>query len=85
MKRLFSTLLVALFVSLTTLGDNYIAPSKSSTAFTDTTTTHTYQIKDIKYPIYKSKSNKYYIWKISKKTGKKYKYYLPKKVQEKIK
>lgn len=37
------------------------------------------------YPIYKTSKGSFYILKISKKTGKEYKYYLPKKVQEKIK
>lgn len=33
---------------------------------------------NIHYPIYLSKSGKAFIWKTSKKTGKRYKYYLPK-------
>lgn len=33
---------------------------------------------NIHYPIYLSSSGKAFIWKISKKTGKRYKYYLPK-------
>lgn len=37
------------------------------------------------YPILKSSRNSFYIIKISKTTGKEYKYYLPKDVQEKIK
>ena len=46
-----------------------------------------YQYEDSKgnkYPIYKSKRGKYYIIKISKNTGKEYKYYLPKEIQEEI-
>lgn len=37
------------------------------------------------YPIYINSKGSFYVIKISKKTGKEYKYYLPKKVQEKIK
>lgn len=51
----------------------------------DTKTSFTW--KDNKnniYPIYKSKKGAYYIIRISKKTGKKYKQYLPKEVQIKL-
>ena len=64
--------------------ENFKAPTRRSVEYTDTTTTHTYEIKDIKYPVFKSKSGAFYIWKTSKKTNKKYKYYLPKEIQEKI-
>lgn len=63
--------------------DNFKAPTKTrqSIAFTDTTTNHTYEIDEIKYPIFTTKNGAFYIWKTSKKTGKKYKYYLPKDIQ----
>lgn len=41
--------------------------------------------KGNKYPIYKSKRGSFYVVKTSKKTGKEYKYYLPKEIQEEIK
>jgi hypothetical protein len=40
--------------------------------------------KGIKYPIYLSKNNACYIKKISKKTGKEYKYYLDKEISKQI-
>lgn len=64
--------------------ENFKAPTRQSVEYTDTTTTHTYEIKDIKYPVFKSKNGAFYIWKTSKKTNKKYKYYLPKEIQKKI-
>ena len=75
--------LMALFAYLGANGENFKAPSKSKTRveFTDTTTNHTYELNDIKYPIFVTKNGAYYIWKISKKSGKEYKYYLPKDIQ----
>lgn len=44
-----------------------------------------WQDKDgIVYPIYITKSGSCYVKRISKKTGKEYKYYLPKEVQEQV-
>ena len=41
-------------------------------------TQYTFKAKDGKeYPIYVSKQGKAFIWKVSKKTGKQYKQYLP--------
>ena len=57
---------------------------KSSTQFTDTTTTYTYKYPEKTYNVYVSHNGAYYIWKISKKTNKPYKYYLPKEVQIKM-
>jgi tRNA splicing endonuclease len=37
------------------------------------------------YPIYQSKRGSFYVVKTSKKTGKEYRYYLPKEIQEEIK
>ncbi len=64
--------------------ENFKAPTRQSVEYTDTTTTYTYEIKNIKYPVFKSKSGAFYIWKTSKNTGKQYKYYLPKEIQEKM-
>ena len=60
---------------------DYVAPTRQSVEYTDSTTTDTYTIKNDKYNVYKSKSGAFYIWKTSKKTSKKYKYYLPKDIQ----
>ena len=51
----------------------------------DTQTQFTWQDKDGNiYPIYITKKCACYVIKVSKKTGKEYKYYLPKDVQETI-
>lgn len=47
----------------------------------DVKTEYTFKIKDVEYPIYKTSKNKFYILRISKKSGKEYKYYLPEEVQ----
>lgn len=55
------------------------------TSQTDVLTPYTWKDKNGKtYPIYISKKGACYIKRISKKTGKEYKYYLPKEVQEQI-
>lgn len=82
MKRIILSFVLA-FISLIVVADNFKAPVSQRVQFTDTTTNHTYEIKDKTYPIYKSKSGKFYIWKTSK-NGKLYKYYLPKEIQEQI-
>lgn len=82
--KLFAILIVALFVSLSVDAENFKAPNKQSVEYTDSTTNHTYEIKDIKYKVYKSKKGAYYIWKTSSKTNKPYKMYLPKEVQIKM-
>lgn len=52
----------------------------------DVPTSFTYTDKEGRiYPIFKSQRGSFYIVKISKKTGKEYKYYLPKEIQDKIK
>lgn len=82
MKRL---LLSVLFVLVTSIcySQNFVAV-KASSANADSTTTFTYQIDNDKHKVYKSKKGAFYIWKISKKTNKKYKYYLPKEIQIKM-
>lgn len=56
---------------------------KNGIQFTDTTT-YTYKYPEKTYNVYVSRNGAYYIWKISKKTNKSYKYYLPKEVQIKM-
>ena len=76
---LILTLLTGLTVSVS--AKDYVAPTRQSVEYTDSTTTDTYTINNKKYNVYKSKSGAFYIWKTSKKTDKKYKYYLPKNIQ----
>lgn len=84
MKKLFALLLLVLSISVVAGADNFTAPTKEKSVFTDTTTIHTYEIKDVKYDIFKSKNGIFYIWKTSSKTNKKYKYYLPKEIQKQL-
>lgn len=84
MKKILLIMLFALFVQ-GAFAEKFSASKKiNSVAFTDSTTTHTYEIDNKEYPIFVSKGGAYYIWKISKKTGNKYKYYLPKEIQVKL-
>jgi len=48
----------------------------------DTCTTYEFEIKGKAYPVFKSKNGAYYIWRVSGKTGKNYRMYLPKEVQQ---
>ena len=80
MKKLLYILLM-LLVPLTINAQVFKAQEKHSV---DTTTTYTYEISNKAYKVYKSKRGAFYIWKISKNTGKPYKMYLPKEVQIKM-
>lgn len=52
----------------------------------DTKTKYTWEDKEgNKYPIYITKKGACYVLRVSKKTGREYKYYLPKDIQETIK
>lgn len=51
----------------------------------DEFTGYYYEIDGINYMIFKSKNDSFYVNRISKKTGKTYKFYLPKYIQEKLK
>lgn len=87
MKKNISSIIIALmalFAFSNAYGENFKAPVKARTEFTDSVTNHTYEIKDTKYPVFRSKSGAFYIWKTSKKSGKKYRMYLPKEIQEKM-
>jgi len=66
-------------------GQNFADPlQREKVAYTDTTTTFTYQIKNTKYKVFKGKRGSFYIYRTSTKTKKKYKYYLPKDIQIKM-
>lgn len=81
MKRILSILILLIGLTISVSAKDYVAPTRQSVEYTDSTTTDTYTIKDKKYNVYKSKSGAFYIWKTSNRTGKKYKYYLPKEIQ----
>lgn len=76
-------MLLSVGLSITVSAKDYV-PTKQSVVNTDSTTNDTYIISNIKYPVFKSKNGAFYIWKTSKKTGKKYKYYLPKEIQKQM-
>ena len=83
MRRVFLIMLLLVGLSITVGAKDYV-PAKQSVVNTDSTTNDTYTINNVKYPVYKSKNGAFYIWKTSKKTGKKYKYYLPKEIQKQM-
>ena len=59
---------------------------ETTSANKDTKTKYTWEDKEgNKYPIYITKKGACYVLRVSKKTGKEYKYYLPKDIQETIK
>ena len=74
---------VASYAGVVRYGDTFSVETTSVNQ--DTKTKYTWQDKDGNiYPIYISKKGACYVIKISKKTDKEYKYYLPKHVQETI-
>lgn len=82
MKTIITSLM--LLFTMTAFGQTFTAPKKQSAQFTDTVTTYKYELPEKTYDVFKSKGGAFYIWKISKKTGKLYKYYLPKEVQKQM-
>ena len=85
--------IIALLVALSMSVASYAGVVRHGNTFSvettsvnqDTQTQFTWQDKDGNiYPIYISKKGACYVIKVSKKTGKEYKYYLPKDVQETI-
>ena len=74
---------VASYAGVVRYGDTFSVETTSVNQ--DTKTKYTWQDKDGNiYPIYISKKGACYVIKVSKKTDKEYKYYLPKDVQETI-
>lgn len=84
MKKVFLSLLLLVGLSITISAKDYVAPTKQSVEHTDSTTNDTYTINNEKYNVFKSRKGAFYIWKTSKRTGKKYKYYLPKEIQKQM-
>ncbi len=74
-------MLLLVGLSITVCAKDYVPTKRQSVVNTDSTTNDTYTISSVKYSVFKSKHGAFYIWKTSKKTGKKYKYYLPKDIQ----
>lgn len=90
MKKLIFCLILAA-ISLTSTaevkrnGDTFKV-EQTSIASQGEKTKYTWEDKEgNKYPIYITKKGACYILRISKKTGKEYKYYLPKEIQAQIK
>lgn len=89
MKKFILCLLLAFFcitinAEVKREGDTFKV--EQTTKESDTKTKYTWEDKDgNKYPIFITKKGACYIKRVSKKTGKEYKYYLPKNIQETIK
>lgn len=90
MKKLIICLLFAVFcivnkAEVTRNGDTFKVEQSSRTSQGEKTK-YTWEDKDgNKYPIFITKKGACYVLRTSKKTGKEYKYYLPKDVQATIK
>lgn len=89
MKKFILCLLLALFcitVNAEVKRDGDTFKVEKTTSASDTQTKYTWEDKDgNKYPIFITKKGACYVLRTSKKTGKEYKYYLPKDIQEQIK
>lgn len=89
MKKLILCILLALFcitVNAEVKRDGDTFKVEQTSGASDTQTKYTWEDKDgNKYPIYITKKGACYVLRTSKKTGKEYKYYLPKEIQEQIK
>ena len=84
MKKLFITIVLAMVVgtinaqSVKLQGKTFVEQKDTTFRNTGTKTEFSYRCKDGKeYPIYLSKNGKAYIVRVSKKTGRQYKQYLP--------
>lgn len=84
MKKYLSIVVLLLVVAISAQAQEFVAPARTSVAFTDTTTTYTYKMTDKTYKVFKSKTGAFYIWKVSKRTNRQYKMYLPKEIQIKM-
>lgn len=86
--------IISLLIMLTLSMSSFAEVKREGNAFkveqtskaSDTQTKYTWEDKEgNKYPIFITKKGTCYVIRVSKKTGKEYKYYLPKDVQETIK
>lgn len=79
------TLSMSSFAQVKREGDTFKVKQSSRTSQGEKTK-YTWEDKEgNKYPIYITKRGACYVLRTSKKTGKEYKYYLPKDIQETIK
>lgn len=89
MKKIILCILLALFsinihAEVKREGNTFKVEQTSKAS--DTQTKYTWEDKEgNKYPIFITKKGACYVLRTSKKTGKEYKYYLPKDIQETIK
>ena len=79
MKKII-TLLMLMIISVNLNAQEFVAPERTITKH-DSITTYTYKCPEQTYKVYKSRKGAFYIWKVSKKSNKQYKYYLPKEIQ----
>lgn len=66
-------------------GNNIVAVSQAKQKKEAQKTSYTYTIKGKTYEVYKGAKGSYYIIRTSTKTGKDYRYYLPKDIQTMLK
>ena len=89
MKKIILCILLALFcitISAEVKREGNTFRVEQTTKESDTKTQYTWVDKDGNvYPIFITKKGACYIFRTSKKTGKEYKQYLPKNIQETIK
>lgn len=89
MKKIILCILLALFcitISAEVKREGNTFKVEQTTKESDTKTQYTWVDKDGNvYPVFITKRGACYIFRTSKKTGKKYKQYLPKDIQETIK
>lgn len=89
MKKIFIAVMMLMSITCTGQvirnGKTFTKVSNKTTAKSDTIVTdYTWQVKDTLYPIIVSKSGSCFIGRISSKTGKYYRSYLPKEVSAEI-
>lgn len=88
--RYLIALLVALSMSVTGYADvvrdgDTFKVERTISVNQDTKTKYTWEDKEgNKYPVFITRKGACYVLRVSKKTGKEYKYYLPKDIQETI-
>ena len=79
MKKII-TLLMLITFSININAQEFVAPERTINKY-DSTTTYTYKCPEQTYKVYKSRKGAFYVWKTSKRTNKRYRYYLPKDIQ----
>ena len=89
MKKIILCMLLALFsinINAEVKREGNTFKVEQTSKASDTQTKYTWEDKEgNKYPIFITKKGACYVLRTSKKTGKEYKYYLPKEIQAQIK